>query len=181
VEKGEEADGGYDVEECQKFAAMQIKKRYDQRHKPVHFSVADQVYLRLWKGYNIPANNLVSRKLGQQYVGPLRVLERISRLAYRLKLPPSLKNVHLEPAPVDVRDAGDHMPTTDDRFPTERDRFDVEAILDKKIRLCGRNRKPVTFYLIRWKNAGPEHDEWVHKRNAVGAENLISEFEARRS
>jgi hypothetical protein len=52
----------------------------------------------------------------------------------------------------------------------EQDLFGVEAILDKKVSLCGRNRKPVTFYLIRWKGVGPEHDEWVHKKNTIGAE-----------
>lgn len=69
----------------------------------------------------------------------------------------------------------------DDRFPEDTDRFDVEAILDKQIRHLGRTRKPVPYYLIRWKGLGPQHDEWVHERNAVGAEEKIAEFERSRA
>lgn len=36
------------------------------------------------------------------------------------------------------------------------------------------------YYLIRWKGLGPQHDEWVHERNAVGAEEKIAKFEASR-
>lgn len=160
-----------------------MKKRYNQRHKPIHFNVGDYVYLRLWKAYNIPTNKSTTRKLGQAYAGRFRMLERVGRLAYRLDLPSAMKlhNVIsvelLEPAPKDVRDEGNPVLTVDDRFPEQQDRFDVEAILDKRVRAVGRSRKPVTFYLIRWKNAGPEHDEWVHERNAVGAEEKIADFE----
>jgi hypothetical protein len=65
------------------------------------FEVGDYVNLRLYKGYKIPL--VTNIKLSQQYVRSFRVIERIGRLAYRLKLLANWKvhNVfligHLEP------------------------------------------------------------------------------------
>ncbi|KAJ6090307.1 hypothetical protein N7486_009122 [Penicillium sp. IBT 16267x] len=47
----------------------------------------------------------------------------------------------------------------------------------KMVELRGRYRTPVTLYLIKWEGLGHEHDEWVRERDAVGAEELIQEFE----
>ena len=44
----------------------------------------DWALLRLHRGYNILS--ATNRKLDQQYAGPFEVLERIGRLAYRLKI-----------------------------------------------------------------------------------------------
>ena len=61
--------------------------------------------LRLHKGYNIPANTTITRKLGQQYVGPFKVLRRVGRLANELEFPPHwriypvITVAMLEPAP----------------------------------------------------------------------------------
>ncbi|KAJ5936043.1 Integrase catalytic core [Penicillium verhagenii] len=39
-----------DAHECAKYAAMEMKKRYDAHHKVIHFAVGDFVYLRLQEG-----------------------------------------------------------------------------------------------------------------------------------
>ncbi|KAJ5598045.1 hypothetical protein N7537_008129 [Penicillium hordei] len=57
---------------------------------PKHFAIGDKV-LRIGRGYNIPINDAISRKLGQQYAGLFTVVERLGRLAYRLQLPPTWK------------------------------------------------------------------------------------------
>ncbi|KAJ5757732.1 uncharacterized protein N7511_006426 [Penicillium nucicola] len=59
-----------------------MKKYYDS---PRHFAVGDKV-LRIGRGYNIPVNQLLTRKLGRQYAGHFTVLERVGRLAYKLDL-----------------------------------------------------------------------------------------------
>lgn len=48
---------------------MQMKDYYDRRHQPKHFEAGDKVLLRIGRGYNIPVNDAISRKLGQQYAG----------------------------------------------------------------------------------------------------------------
>ena len=174
-----------DAAECLKYAAMQMKRQYDARHTPRHFSVGDKVLLRIGRGYNIPTNALISRKLGQQYAGLFTVLERVGRLAYRLDLPsawkvhPVISVQHLEPAPFPDpfdREAQDLLPTFDERFPNDTDRHDVAKVLDVRHRRIGRYRTPTTEYLIQWENMPIEQAEWVKERDAVGAEEKIAEF-----
>lgn len=61
--------------------------------------------LTLHKGYSIPFSVGITKKLTQEYVDPFSILEKISRLAYKLDDPLDWK-VHsvfsvaqLEPAP----------------------------------------------------------------------------------
>ena len=179
-----------DAAECLKYAAMQMKDYYDRRHQPKHFDVGDKVLLRIGRGYNIPVNDAISRKLGQQYAGLFTVVERVGRLAYRLQLPPTwrihpvISVQHLEPAPspdpFNRELPQDPEPTYDDRFPDDMDRHDVAAVLDMRVRHPGRYRTPVKEYLIQWEGEPREQSQWVKERDAVGAEEKIREFEERR-
>ncbi|GJV71731.1 hypothetical protein Tco_1491726 [Tanacetum coccineum] len=63
------------------------------RRKQLGFEVGDKVILKVspWKGA------VCFRKkgnLGSRYVGPFEVLERIGPIAYRLRLPKEMSNVH---------------------------------------------------------------------------------------
>lgn len=69
------------------WAQMHQKFHYDRKYHPQFLRRDDYALLRLHKSYNIPANQALRRKIGQQYVGPFRVLERSGRLAYKLDLP----------------------------------------------------------------------------------------------
>ncbi|KAK4865001.1 hypothetical protein LT330_001624 [Penicillium expansum] len=179
-----------DAAECLKYAAMQMKDYYDRRHQPKHFAVGEKVLLRIGRGYNIPVNDAVSRKLGQQYAGLFTVTERVGRLAYRLELPPTwrihpvISVQHLEPAPFPDpfdREPPDDPPAThDDRFPDDHDRHDVAAVFDVRVRHVGRYRTPRKEYLIQWLGEAREQAQWVKEQDAVGAEEKIAEFEERR-
>ncbi|KAJ5507375.1 hypothetical protein N7527_009518 [Penicillium freii] len=142
---------------------MQMKDYYDRRHQPKHFEVGDKVLLRIGRGYSIPVNDAISRKLGQQYIHPVISLQ------------------HLEPAPspdpFDRELPQDPEPTYDERFPDDPDRHDVSAVLDMRVRHLGRCRTPVKEYLIQWEGEPREQCQWVKERNAVGAEQKIREFE----
>ncbi|GJV64393.1 putative reverse transcriptase domain-containing protein [Tanacetum coccineum] len=75
-------------------AARDRQKSYtDLKHKPMEFQVGDKVMLKVspWKG--------VVRfgkwgKLNPRYVGPFKVLEKVSEVAYKLELPEELSRVH---------------------------------------------------------------------------------------
>ncbi|GKD04603.1 putative reverse transcriptase domain-containing protein, partial [Tanacetum coccineum] len=75
-------------------AARDRQKSYaDNRRKPLEFEVGDRVMLKV-----TPWNGVVhfgkKGKLAPRYVGPFEILERISPVAYRLRLPEELIGVH---------------------------------------------------------------------------------------
>ncbi|GJZ52532.1 hypothetical protein Tco_0607047, partial [Tanacetum coccineum] len=70
------------------------QKRYaDKRRKPLEFSVGDHVLLKVssWKGFVCFGKK---GKLAPRFVGPFEITERISLVAYRLRLPEELNGIH---------------------------------------------------------------------------------------
>ncbi|GKB30193.1 putative reverse transcriptase domain-containing protein [Tanacetum coccineum] len=75
-------------------AARDRKKSYaDKRRRPLEFEVGDKVMLKVapWKGVMRFRKH---GKLNPRYIGPFRIIERISPVAYRLELPQELSRVH---------------------------------------------------------------------------------------
>nr|GEV11275.1 putative reverse transcriptase domain-containing protein [Tanacetum cinerariifolium] len=75
-------------------AARDRQKSYaDKRRNPLEFEVRDQVLLKVlpWKGVIHFGKKC---KLAPRYVGPFEILERIDLVAYRLRLPKELSEVH---------------------------------------------------------------------------------------
>ncbi|EDN09133.1 predicted protein [Histoplasma mississippiense (nom. inval.)] len=77
------------IENLQKARQAQ-KIYYDAKHKPQQFKIGDYVMLN--------AKNLrllrPVRKLDHKYVGPFKILNTIGKQVYKLKLPPSYRNIH---------------------------------------------------------------------------------------
>ena len=65
----------------------------DRRRRPLEFQVGDRVLLRVspWKGLVRFGKR---GKLAPRFVGPFEITERIGPVAYRLRLPQALCNVH---------------------------------------------------------------------------------------
>nr|GFB93945.1 putative reverse transcriptase domain-containing protein [Tanacetum cinerariifolium] len=75
-------------------AARDRQKSYaDLKRKPMEFQVEDKVMLKVspWKGVIRFGKR---GKLNPRYVGPLKVLERIGDVAYKLDIPKELSRVH---------------------------------------------------------------------------------------
>ncbi|GKF07195.1 reverse transcriptase domain-containing protein [Tanacetum coccineum] len=75
-------------------AARDSQKSYaDKRRKPLEFSVSDHVLLKVspWKGVIRFGKK---GKLAPRFVRPFEITERISPIAYRLRLPKELNDVH---------------------------------------------------------------------------------------
>ncbi|KAI3814006.1 hypothetical protein L1987_18745 [Smallanthus sonchifolius] len=75
-------------------AARDRQKSYaDNRRRPLEFQVGDRVMLKVspWKGVARFGNR---GKLNPRYVGPFEILARVGPVAYKLKLPQELSNVH---------------------------------------------------------------------------------------
>ncbi|GJZ40503.1 hypothetical protein Tco_0587066, partial [Tanacetum coccineum] len=75
-------------------AARDHQKIYaDNRRKPLEFSVGDKVLLKVspWKGV---VHFGKRSKLSQRYVGPFEIFERVSPVAYQLRLSQELVGIH---------------------------------------------------------------------------------------
>lgn len=169
-----------DAKDALDFASMKMKEYYDTHHQPIFFNVGDLVKLRLHRGYEVPG---VSKKIGQQFVGPFKVLERIGRLAYRIQLPSNMR-IH------DVVSVAQLEPTTDPASDPYARRpppppivvesgGDMERLLRKRSRYIGRSKTKITEYLVRWVARGPEHDVWMSTKQLTRlAPYLIDAYEA---
>lgn len=169
------------------FANMNYKRHYDRKHQPLFLKVGEYALLKLHKGYSIPSTIGVTKKLTQQYAGPFKVLAKVGRLAYKLKIPthwtihPVFSIAQLEPCP----------PPEDDPFKRSRPdhpshvhvdgdtpnylSYEIERLLNKRIIKKGRGM--TTQYLVRWRGYGPEWDKWFSVNNLDNAKDLIKDYE----
>jgi Chromo (CHRromatin Organisation MOdifier) domain len=121
-----------------------------------------------------------SKKLQNKFIGSFKVEKRISTVAYKLELPPTIW-VHLV-FHVSLLRAYSHPNSVDHRIlmllPPEpstienHTEYEVERILDVRTR---RHHKE---YLVKW-TGYPEHDaSWEPVENVANANELVKEFES---
>jgi len=154
-------------------AQEDMKRYYDRRRTPAPvFNPGDKVFL--------DASDIRTtcplQKLSHRRLGPFVVERRIGPMAYRLKLPYRMKQLHpvfnvvkLTPAPDDPitgHKTEDHPPPIVIDGEAE---WEVEEILDSR---WHRRRFQ---YLIKWKGYGCEHNSW-ESASEVFAPELTAEF-----
>ncbi|GJY48227.1 putative reverse transcriptase domain-containing protein [Tanacetum coccineum] len=124
-------------------AARDHQKSYaDNRRKPLEFEVRDKVLLKVspWKGVMRFGKK---GKLAPRYVGPFEILERIGPVAYRLRLPNELSEVHdtfhLSNLKKCLADANLHVPL--DEIEVDKTLYFVEKpieIMDREVKTLKR-------------------------------------------
>lgn len=175
-----------EVSDAIAFVQISAKFYYNRRYQPQFFREGDFILLRLYKGYNIPANKLTGRKYGQQYISPFEVLDCVGKLAYHLNIPDHWK---LYPVFI-VAQLKPYLNPKDDPYDRLRPNYppavmvdvdgecqDIKWLLNRRITRCGRGGKGIcTKYLIQWQGYGTEQDIQVNVKNIV-APKLIEEYE----
>ncbi|KAM4055579.1 chromatin organization modifier domain-containing protein [Hirsutella rhossiliensis] len=154
-------------------AAMKAKRWYDAKHRPIHLKAGDKVYLKLHQGYHQPGRP--PKKWSQQREGPFVIRRMVGDLACELDLPeqnrvhPVISIHHLKPAHEGCFEEAHPGPVeaTKDFTDQEGEFYEVDKLLDVRVRKIGRNRKPVTEYLVHWKGWGSMHDQWIRKEEEV--------------
>jgi hypothetical protein len=159
-------------------ARLRMTQQANARRRDVSFAVGDKVRLST---ANLSLPSTMSRKLTARFIGFLVVERVVNPVAYKLKLPASLK-IHpvfhislLQPWHEDAEFPA-HQPTLTRPPPVNEDenRFKVDRLLDKRTRRYGRGQ--CVEYLVRWLGYGPEDDTWEPAANVDS--DLIADFEA---
>ena len=81
------------IRERLKIANDRQKSYVDNRRRDLKFEMGDQVFLRVspWKGILRFGKR---GKLSPRYIGPYEIVDKVGVVAYRLRLPSELANIH---------------------------------------------------------------------------------------
>jgi hypothetical protein len=73
--------------------AQSRQKSYAEKRRDLSFKIGDFIYLKVspMRGTH---RFKVKEKLAPRYVGPFKIVDRKGEVAYQLKLPPQLSDVH---------------------------------------------------------------------------------------
>ena len=176
-----------DAADAISFALTNQKAHYDRKYQPFFMKVGDWAMLRLHQGYSIPSSAGVTKKLTQQYVGPFRIIERVGRLAYKLKIPddwrihPVFLVAQLEPALEPSNNPFRHLhphylPSVFVDGDTDNLKsFEIDRLLNK--RTIKRGKGLTIEYLIRWTGYSPEWVRWYNVKILDNAAELVREYE----
>src|SRR4029078_10021433 len=109
------------------------------------------------------------KKLLMKYDGPFEILQKISPVTYRIRMPasygmhPVLNIAHLERYHKSPDEFGNRPSKKMNRDDFENlPEFAVDRIVSEKIRKQGRRK--IRLFKVRFKDFGPESDEWLTAR-----------------
>ena len=123
-----------------------------------------------------------SKKLGEKYVGPFKILKMITPVTARLELPETMK-IHpvfhisllrkFTKRPEELQQPEEQAPSP--ITVQDHEEFEVEEILDRIVRKCGRGISK--RYLVKWKGYPLDDATWEPPANLGNAKEAIDTFE----
>ena len=127
----------------------------------MEFEIGDLVFLKITPVQSVMAGK--GKKLRPKFVGPFKILQRVGKMAYRLKLPSSLSRIHdvfhvsifkkyhpdpthiLQPEEIEIDES-----LTYEEKPVQ--------LLDRKVKEL--RNKQISLVKILWRNHGVEETTW---------------------
>ncbi|KAI3736778.1 hypothetical protein L2E82_26765 [Cichorium intybus] len=150
------------IRERMKAAQSRQKSYANLKNRPMTFQVGDQVLLKVspWRGIIRFGKR---GKLNPRYIGPLNVLEKIGKKAYRLELPPELYGIHNVFHVCYLRkwlgDKVDFLPLEEIRMDENKRLIEEsEEILDRKVKKL--RKKMIELVLVKWKHSSGANLTW---------------------
>jgi transposase InsO family protein len=154
------------------------EKNANKSRRDVQFEVNNEVLLSSAHIHLASQATRPSKKLQHRFIGPYRVIQKISPVAYKLELPDTLKihpvfhvsilRPYLSPDTVEHRPAT--LPPPEPITINDAEEFEVDKILDHRTR---HNRQE---YLVKWVGY-PDHDaSWEPAAHLDHAQDCIAEY-----
>jgi hypothetical protein len=133
--------------------------------------VGDLVWL---EGKNLHIKGM--RKLLPKRYGPFQITERIGTVAYRLRLPESMKihdvfHIDLLLPYKETEAYGPAYTRPPPDLIEGEEEYEIESIRDTRLKGRGRRRQ----YLVHWKGYPNSDDSWVDRED-IHAPDLLTEF-----
>lgn len=167
-------------------AQMRQEKGYNKGRRDVGFESGEFVLLNretLGLNRNITGTG---KKLIPKYEGPFEILEKISNITYRLRLPasyaihPVININHLEQYRVSPDEFGERSIIAKQRPDFDKMvEYEVDRIIGERWRKTRQGRRQKQ-YQVRWKGYGPEDDTWELRNSLRNAPEALREWEKER-
>ena len=147
----------------------------NKRRKDIQFQEGDMVLLSTT---NLRLHG--SRKLNPKFVGPFKIIKKISDVNYKLELTYPFQNIHdVFHVSLLKKYVEDQHNRRNLRPPPElidgENQYEVEKIVDKRIKTVKKKQK--IEYLVKWKNYPSYENTWEPLENLAHCRESIEEFE----
>lgn len=129
-------------------------------------------------------------KLLPRYVGPFRVTDVINPVAFRLKLPSTMRihNVFHASLLKVFRARPGYEPHPHPMIIEDHEEYEVEALIQRRWKPVASHKKANGTkvkrgrweYYVRWAGYGPEHDQWLPETELVrNCKEMLKAFETK--
>jgi hypothetical protein len=150
-------------------------KQYNKKHRDEQYKQGDLVLLST---ENLPFKSTTNiRKFRERFIGPFRVIKRVTDVTYKLEIPSSWA-IHNT---FHVSKLRRYISNDDELFPGRslkpmpdiidgNEEYEVEAILaDKRV-------GNTTKYLVKWKGFGSDENTWEPESHLVHAKKILEDY-----
>jgi hypothetical protein len=161
-------------------AQVTFERAYNKKHLPVTFEVGDKVYVNVHSLRLPDVTEGKGVKFTRRFEGPFEVLEKLSNVTYRLRIPqdydihPVISIAHIEKHYPSYEEIGDRVtlpPLRKVNKTTEE--FTITRIVNERKRKV--KGKLITEYQCEWEGYGVE-DTWIPERNLRNAKEILQEW-----
>ncbi|KAJ7968029.1 Retrotransposon protein, putative, Ty3-gypsy subclass [Quillaja saponaria] len=165
-------------------ASKRMKKWADKGRRQLEFQVGDLVLVKLTKE-QLKGLRRQDHKLIRKYEGPLPIVSKVGKVAYKIDLPPWMKIhpvIHVSnlkpyhPDPEDPARNQSTRPAVNLKKPPSR--VAEEILAERRVII---RRRPRLEFLVKWKGLGDEETSWEKAEDLSEFQQKIEDFQAAES
>lgn len=174
-----------------KIAQVHQQRAYNKGRLDIEFEIGDKVLLNPHSMKMARDLKGLGKKLIPKYDGPFEVLDKISPITYRLRLPASYKIhpvisiAHLQPYRESPPELGERTTRSLNRLDFEDlPEYEVERIVgefyeDVRTKKAGKAGRRVQRFVTRFIGYGPEWDDYLTRADLRNAPDVLKEWDER--